>query len=98
MFKATTLPTAVLAAALARLGVNKRLHEYAVALKDFAEEQRAPFADQFHRLLDVWGKNKPAEDLSRALSTLKVAASDDNLAGVEHLRAFLAEQARSPRP
>src|SRR5262245_2621511 len=30
---------------------NKRLDEYAVALKKFAEEQKAPFADQFHALV-----------------------------------------------
>src|SRR5258708_1793792 len=44
---------------LAKLGGNKRLHEYALALKDFSAEQKIPYADQFHALVDSWGKNKP---------------------------------------
>ena len=38
---------------------NQRLHEYAVALKGFCEQESIPYADQFHALLDVWGQNKP---------------------------------------
>jgi lysophospholipase L1-like esterase len=39
-------------------GRNVRLNEYATALKDFASKERIPYADQFHDLLDVWGKTK----------------------------------------
>lgn len=39
-------------------GRNQRLHEYADALKPFAAKEQVPYADQFHMLLDVWGKNK----------------------------------------
>jgi len=77
-----------------KLGGNGRLNEYAVALKQFAAEQKAPFADQFHDLIDVWGKNKPRENLANSLAALKNLARDDKLAGVDHLRAFLAEQAK----
>ncbi len=80
---------------LAKLGGNQRLHEYAVALKDFSAKEGLPFADQFHALLDLWGKNKPRENLANAVALLKTAAADDGVAGVEHLRAFLAAQERS---
>jgi lysophospholipase L1-like esterase len=83
---------------LAKLGGNTKLNAFAGALKDFAAEQKAPYADQFHALIDVWGKNKPREQLGNALATLKVLAQDDKVAGVEHLRAFLAEQAKDPMP
>jgi lysophospholipase L1-like esterase len=83
---------------MARLGGNARLHEYAVALKGFAAEQKAPFADQFHALIDLWGKNKPRENMANSINTLKALAQDDKLEGVEHLRKFLDAQAKSPNP
>lgn len=83
---------------MAKLGGNTRLHQYAVALKKFAAEQESPFADQFHALLDVWGKNKPREMLARDLHWLKAAAEDKTLIGAEHLQAFLAAQAKSGKP
>jgi lysophospholipase L1-like esterase len=83
---------------MAKLNGNARLDEYAVALKKFAAEQKAPFADQFHDLIDVWGKNKPYELLANTLPNLKMLAQDDKLAGVENLRKFLDEQAKNPTP
>jgi lysophospholipase L1-like esterase len=46
-------------------GRNLTLDRYATALKDFAAKQNAPFANQFHGLLDTWGKNKVIEDTYR---------------------------------
>ena len=83
---------------LTNLGGNKRLHEYASALKDFAAKQQIPYGDQFHALVDIWGKNKPYEILANALPALKNAAKNADLPGVEHLRAFLAVQDKSPVP
>src|SRR5205807_2451 len=40
-----------------KIGGNKKLHDYAVALKEFSAKQELPFADQFHALVDIWGKN-----------------------------------------
>jgi lysophospholipase L1-like esterase len=78
---------------LARLaGGNQRLHEYAVALKDFCKQENTPYADQFHALLDQWGQNKPRETLANSVAMLKQLSQDDKLAGVEHLRMFLAAQ------
>jgi len=77
-------------------GGNQRLHEYAVALKEFSAKENIPFADQFHLLLDLWGKNKPLENIANSITALKLAAADDTTAGVEHLRAFLAAQEKSP--
>jgi lysophospholipase L1-like esterase len=82
-------------ATLANLGGNKRLDEYATALKEFCAKEQIPYADQFHNLVDIWGKNKPRELVANSLGTLKSAAQDESLAGVEHLRAFLATQDKS---
>jgi lysophospholipase L1-like esterase len=43
-------------------GRNIRLNEYADALKPFAAKEQVPYADQFHALVDVWGKNKTSEN------------------------------------
>ena len=53
---------------MAKLGGNKTLHEYAVSLMNFAADKQAPFADQFHELIDVWGHNKTNENLSTFLT------------------------------
>lgn len=82
---------------MARLaGRNVRLDEYAKALKAFAAKEEVPYADQFHALIDLWGQNKPRETLANALPALRQAATDGKLAGIEHLRAFLADQDKSP--
>jgi lysophospholipase L1-like esterase len=81
---------------MARLGGNQRLHEYAAALKEFSARENIPFADQFHLLLDLWGANKPRENVANAVNSLRQVAADDSVAGVEHLRAFLAAQEKSP--
>src|SRR5262245_57060321 len=79
---------------MAKLGGNQRLHDYAVALKDFAAREKVPYADQFHLLIDIWGKNKPNEPLANSIGTIRQLAQNGSLDGVEHLRAFLAEQDR----
>jgi len=83
----------------ANLGANKRLHEYADALKEFSRKQQLPFADQFHQLLDVWGNNKTQEVLADSLPTFRILAQDNQLAGVDILREFLAVQDKiEPKP
>ncbi len=77
---------------IATIGPNRRLHEYAAALKVYAEKENIPFADQFHQLMDVWAKNKPRENLANSITMIKQLAADDQLVGVEHLRGFLAAQ------
>jgi lysophospholipase L1-like esterase len=73
-------------------GRNVRLDEYATALKGFCAKEMILYADQFHALHDGWGKNK----LRETISSLKPLATDDSVAGVEHLRAFLVAQDKSP--
>jgi lysophospholipase L1-like esterase len=80
---------------MARLAGNHKLDQFATALKQFADQEKAPFADQFHAVIDVWGKNKPNEPLANALPAMRAAAHDDKLPGVEHLRAFLADLDKS---
>jgi hypothetical protein len=67
-------------------------------LKAFAAQEDAAYADQLHAVIDVWAKNKPMEKFADAMTVLKAAAQDEHMAGVEHLRAFLAAQAKEPRP
>jgi lysophospholipase L1-like esterase len=83
---------------LKQLGMTNRLHAYADALKSYAAEQKSPYADQFHALVDVWAANKPREELSRAMPALKALAQDDKVAGAEQLKAFLAAQEKNPTP
>jgi len=78
-------------------GRNQRLHEYAAALQDFCVERKLPYADQFHALVDVWGQNKPNETLASSLATIGTLARNEKTVGVEHLRAFLAAQAKNSR-
>jgi lysophospholipase L1-like esterase len=80
----------------AKLSGNKRLDEYATALKDYAAKEGIPYADQFHALVDVWGNNKPRELLANSLPALRQLAGNDSVAGVENLRAFLAAQDKLP--
>lgn len=77
---------------------NAKLSQYAKALEAFAKKQDIPFADQFHELVDLWGRNKPRENLSNLINSVTVAAKDDKLIGVEHLRQFVAAQASDPEP
>lgn len=76
-------------------GRNVRLNEYATALKEFSAKENIPYGDQFHRLVDLWGKNKPRELLANSVNSLKQLAGDDSLAGVDSLRSFLAAQEQS---
>jgi lysophospholipase L1-like esterase len=83
---------------LANIGGNKKLQDYAIALKEFAAKEQLPYADQFHECVDIWGKNKPNENLLKALNDIKGIAKDDKLLGVEHLRAFLAVHEKRTEP
>ena len=40
----------------------RRLDLYTDALKKLADEERVEFVDQYHPLLELWGKNMPPED------------------------------------
>lgn len=81
---------------MAKLGPNQRLHEYAAALKEFAAREKVPYADQFHLLVDVWGKNKPRETLANSIGTIRQLSQDKSLEGADHLRAFLEAQDKNP--
>lgn len=80
------------------LGANTRLNEFADKLKIFANEQKAPYADQFHALLDVWGKNRPREVSATLKTAIEANVNLKNLPGSEHLKAYLAEIAKDTSP
>jgi lysophospholipase L1-like esterase len=77
-------------------GRDKKLNDFAIALKKFAAEQKAPYADQFHALVDVWAPNKEIELYVTNVNLIKTISKDDKLQGVEHLRKFL--EAQKPPP
>src|SRR6516162_9572123 len=58
-------------------GGDAKLDEYAKVLEKFAEQKKAPFADQFHQLFDVWGKNKPNEPKADAVDAVKKAVKTE---------------------
>ena len=58
----------------AKIGGNAKLQKFAMALKEFADQQKAPFANQFDAVIDIWGQNKPKENVARLLPTVKAAA------------------------
>lgn len=80
------------------LTANGRLNEFANSLKEFASAQNAVFADQFHELLDIWGKNKPREASLSIKKSIEPFVNIKNLAGAEHLKAYLAEIAKDTQP
>lgn len=77
------------------LGGNRRLDEYASALKAFCAQEEVPYADQFHELLERWGRNKPRELLVNSAGALRQLALDESIVGVKDLRNFLSAQAAS---
>ena len=81
-----------------KLGGNKKLSDFADALKTFAAAQNVPYSDQFHLVIDVWGKNKPREAIANLKASIETAVKDEKLVGADHLKAFLAEVAKDPQP
>lgn len=80
------------------LGGNGKLNDFSNALKIYAATQGSPFADQFHDLLDIWGKNKPRETSLALKGSIESALNLKNLPGTEHLKAYLAEIAKDTQP
>lgn len=76
-------------------GRNVTLDRYATALKEFAAKDGAPFADQFHALLDVWGRNKPFEELHRSAAVLAGMAANSDLPANDPMRQWLEAWQRS---
>ena len=81
-----------------KIGGNKKLNDFADALKTFAVAGPYPYADQFHLVIDVWGKNKPREQLANLKGMIENAVKDEKLPGADHLKAFLVELAKDPLP
>jgi len=81
-----------------KLGGNKKLSDFADALKTFAAAQNFPYSDQFHLVIDVWGHNKPREAIANLKASIETAVKDEKLVGADHLKAFLAEVAKDPQP
>lgn len=75
---------------------NRKLEPYATALRGFATEQKVPFADQFHALVDVLASNKPIENVHRlAEDAHKELNNNKDLPGREHLIQWLAAWEKS---
>ncbi|MBU0714585.1 MAG: hypothetical protein KJ964_04445 [Verrucomicrobia bacterium] len=74
---------------------NNNLDNFATALRAFAAEQKAPFADQFHVLVNVWAGNKPIEKIHRLAEDIRNAVKDNALPGREQLMQWLEVWAKS---
>lgn len=70
-------------------GRNLVLDRYATALAELAAKQNIPFANQFHALLDLWGTNKPIENLIKFSESVKLTASNPDVPGRELLNQWL---------
>lgn len=71
-------------------GAAMLLDKYTTDLRALAVARKAPFADQFHALVNVWADNKSIEDLHHlagdVTETLKLA---NDMPGREHLTQWL---------
>ena len=75
---------------------NQNLDKRATSLQAFAAAQKAPFADQFHPLVDLWAANKPAEICHRwAEMITNDIHSISELPGREKLEQWLEIWAKS---
>ncbi|MCS7179892.1 MAG: GDSL-type esterase/lipase family protein, partial [bacterium] len=45
------------------MGRNITLDKYTVSLIEFTKKNNIIFANQFHPLVEIWGKNKPVEEI-----------------------------------
>ena len=67
-----------------------RLRDFAQSLKGLAAKENIPYADQYSALVDFWAANKPMENLANMMASIRtLVAAKPELAGVEHLKAFL---------
>jgi len=66
----------------------RRIHPYTEALKKLGEELNVTVVDQYHPLLGLWGRNRPAEELLAIAARVEHLTRDPNLPGVAELKAF----------
>jgi len=77
------------------IGRNLTLDRYATALGEFAVKKNILYTNQFHALLDLWGGNKIAENLTRLSESAKTLVSKTNIPGHKFLKQWLDEWERS---
>jgi len=66
-------------------GRNLTLDKYATALAAYARKEGIIFANQFHAVIDMWGKNKTTEDLIKFSESVKKALREKTIPGREVL-------------
>lgn len=97
LFSPSAVNDGSLLASLAPGNRNIRLDQYSTDLQALAKQEQLPYADQFHDLIDIWGRNLAHEQLAELLALAPPVAANPSTPGVEHLRAFLAAQNKQPQ-
>ncbi len=70
-------------------GRNITIDKYSTALAELSAKQNIPFADQFHTLLDLWGNNKPLENMVRFADSVKLTVKNPDIPGREILNRWI---------
>ncbi len=69
---------------------NSRLKACTEVLRTLSEQEKIPYTDQYTPLAQLWGQNKPMENVANQLTSLgKLLAAQPDLAGAQHAKAFL---------
>ena len=74
---------------------NAVLDKYATALGDYARQENAPFTDQFHSLLDVWGHNYLAQVLFRFSDQIQNLPNKSDIPGSNLLAQWTTQWVNS---
>lgn len=73
----------------------RRLHQYTQALKQIGREEKVLVVDQYHKLINIWGGNRPAEEMYFIAQKIQVLTRNSELPGVKHLQRFKNEWDRA---
>ncbi|HOK57039.1 MAG TPA: GDSL-type esterase/lipase family protein [bacterium] len=77
------------------IGRNITLDKYTVALEEFTKNNSIIFADQFHFLVNLWGKNKTIEEIYRFADLTRNILTKPDLPAPELLKKWLEEMGKS---
>lgn len=77
------------------MGRNTTLDKYTLALEEFTRKHNIIFANQFHFLIDIWGKNKSIEEIHRFADNIKNILTKPNLPSPDLLKKWIDEWEKS---
>ncbi|MCM8803553.1 MAG: GDSL-type esterase/lipase family protein [Candidatus Omnitrophica bacterium] len=77
------------------IGRNITLDKYTIALEEFSKKNNIIFANQFHFLLDLWGRNKPIEEIHRLAVSIRKNLENPDLPSSDLLKKWIEEWEKS---